>query len=209
MSLELDADHPSALLQPREDVGEAALGRDRPAVEGDKRRPVRVAVLLVPEWKAVDVSDGHARWTSAAARNHRPVPGSLVTIVAPPELVDLVDATSRMFRAAAELTDPRRADLAPTGIPVRDGRVIVGRLRELLARHDALEVVAGFAAACWSARLNSAGCTTAAARHRRLGFVCRLGRSKIYGPPHKLTSRTDDNDVPFGVRHDGLNGVDR
>ncbi len=54
-----------------------------------------------------------------------------------------------LVSAAAELTDAPRADLAPTGIPVRDGRVTLGRLRELLPRHESLEVVAGFAAACW------------------------------------------------------------
>ena len=54
-----------------------------------------------------------------------------------------------LVSAAAELTEAPRADLAPTGIPVRDGRVTLGRLRELLPRHESLEVVAGFAAACW------------------------------------------------------------
>lgn len=51
--------------------------------------------------------------------------------------------------AAAELAEAPRPDLTPTGIPVRDGRLTLGRLRELLARDETLEVVAGFATACW------------------------------------------------------------
>jgi hypothetical protein len=51
--------------------------------------------------------------------------------------------------AAAELTEAPRVDLAPMGIPVRDGRLSLGRLRELLPRGETLEVVAGFATACW------------------------------------------------------------
>jgi hypothetical protein len=53
------------------------------------------------------------------------------------------------MRAAAELTDEPRTDLAPMGIPVRDGRLSLGRLREVLPRGETLEVVAGFATACW------------------------------------------------------------
>lgn len=54
-----------------------------------------------------------------------------------------------LVSAAAELAETPRTELAPTGIPVRDGRLSLGRLRELLPRDDALEVVAGFAVACW------------------------------------------------------------
>jgi hypothetical protein len=49
--------------------------------------------------------------------------------------------------ATAELT--ARPDLAPMGIPVRDGRLTLGRLRELLPGNESLELVAGFAVACW------------------------------------------------------------
>jgi hypothetical protein len=51
--------------------------------------------------------------------------------------------------AAAELAESPRAELAPIGIPVRDGRLTLGRLREQLPRDETLEVVAGFATACW------------------------------------------------------------
>jgi hypothetical protein len=54
-----------------------------------------------------------------------------------------------LMSAAAELAEAPRADLAPMGTPVRDGRLSLGRLRELLPRDETLEVVAGFAAACW------------------------------------------------------------
>jgi hypothetical protein len=54
-----------------------------------------------------------------------------------------------LMSAAAELAEAPRPDLTPTGIPVRDGRLTLGRLRELLARDETLEVVAGFATACW------------------------------------------------------------
>ena len=58
VALELDPDDPAALRQPREDVAEAALERDDAAVEGDERRAVGVAVLLVPDGDAVDRSRG-------------------------------------------------------------------------------------------------------------------------------------------------------
>jgi hypothetical protein len=54
-----------------------------------------------------------------------------------------------LMSAAAEVTEAPRTDLAPMGIPVRDGRLSLGRLREVLPRDETLEVVAGFATACW------------------------------------------------------------
>jgi hypothetical protein len=54
-----------------------------------------------------------------------------------------------LMSAAAELTEAPRPELAPMGIPMRDGRLTLGRLRELLPRDESLEVVAGFATACW------------------------------------------------------------
>lgn len=51
--------------------------------------------------------------------------------------------------AAAELAESPRAELAPMGIAVRDGRISIGRLRELLPRDEVLELVAGFDLACW------------------------------------------------------------
>lgn len=51
--------------------------------------------------------------------------------------------------AAAELSADPRAELAPMGIPVRDGRVALGRLHDTLPRDETLEVVTGFAVASW------------------------------------------------------------
>ena len=47
-------------VEPREDVAEAAVEREDAAVEGDERRAVGVAVLLVPDGDAVDLFVGHA-----------------------------------------------------------------------------------------------------------------------------------------------------
>lgn len=54
-----------------------------------------------------------------------------------------------LVSAATELAEAPRARLAPMGIPVRDGRLCLGRLREELPGHGPLEVVAGFSTACW------------------------------------------------------------
>lgn len=54
-----------------------------------------------------------------------------------------------LMSAAAELSEAPRLDLAPMGIPVRDGRLALGRLREIVPRGETLEVLAGFATACW------------------------------------------------------------
>lgn len=71
VALELHPDDPMALRQPRENVAEAALERDDAAVEGDKRRAVGVAVLLVPDGDAVDRLVGHFPTTSVAGPTHR------------------------------------------------------------------------------------------------------------------------------------------
>ena len=72
VALELDADHPAALGEPREDVVEAAVERHDAAVQGDQRWPGRVAELLVPDGDAVDLLGGHALLTLEASRVHRP-----------------------------------------------------------------------------------------------------------------------------------------
>jgi hypothetical protein len=54
-----------------------------------------------------------------------------------------------LMSAAAELSDVARSGLAPMGIPVRDGRLSLGRLREVVPSREALDVVAGFSTACW------------------------------------------------------------
>ena len=71
VALELDPDDPAALRQPRQDVAEAALEREDAAVEGDERRAVGVAVLLVPDGDAVDRLVGHVPTTSVAGPTHR------------------------------------------------------------------------------------------------------------------------------------------
>src|SRR3954467_9901313 len=62
-----------------------------------------------------------------------------------PELVQL------LMNAAAQLSslDGPRRSLIPAGIPIRRGRLHLGRLRSLLDGHDRPAVVAGFAAAAW------------------------------------------------------------
>ena len=68
VALELDADHPAALGEPGQDVVEAAVEREDAAVQGDERRPARVAVLLVPDGDAVDLLVGHASSTREVGR---------------------------------------------------------------------------------------------------------------------------------------------
>lgn len=70
MALELDADHPASLRQPREHVTEAGIERDDAAVQGDERRALGVAVLLEPDGDAVDLLVGHADRTVADRRAH-------------------------------------------------------------------------------------------------------------------------------------------
>ena len=59
VALKLDPDHPAALREPRQHVAEAAVEGKDPTVEGDERRPVGVAVLLVPDGNAVDLLVRH------------------------------------------------------------------------------------------------------------------------------------------------------
>ena len=59
VALELDADHPATLGEPRQDVAEAAAEGDDAAVQGDEHGACRVAVLLVPDGDAVDLFAGH------------------------------------------------------------------------------------------------------------------------------------------------------
>src|SRR5207344_1096158 len=68
VALELDADHPAALSEPRQYVAEAAAERDDAAVQGDERRSCGIAVLLVPDGDAVDLLVGHAVRTMEAVR---------------------------------------------------------------------------------------------------------------------------------------------
>ena len=49
VALELDPDDPAVVRQPGENVHELALEREDAAVEGDERRALGVAVLLVPD----------------------------------------------------------------------------------------------------------------------------------------------------------------
>lgn len=57
-----------------------------------------------------------------------------------------------LVSAAAHLTAPGaagRAGFTPAGIPIREGRVHLGRLRTALDGHERVAVVAGFASAVW------------------------------------------------------------
>lgn len=53
--------------------------------------------------------------------------------------------------AATLLTesDPARRALSPAGIPVRRGRLHLGRLRQMLGTAESIAVTAGFATAAW------------------------------------------------------------
>ena len=59
VALKLDPDYPAALREPWQHVAEAAVEGKDPTVEGDERRPVGVAVLLVPDGNAVDLLVRH------------------------------------------------------------------------------------------------------------------------------------------------------
>jgi hypothetical protein len=65
--------------------------------------------------------------------------------VASPAAVRLVEA---VMSAAAELA-PAGTPLTPPGVPVRSGRVHLGRLRAHLPTSGPVTVVAGFATVCW------------------------------------------------------------
>jgi hypothetical protein len=54
-----------------------------------------------------------------------------------------------LVSAASQLAAPTPAGFAPAGIPIRDGRVHLGRLRRILDGHERVVVVAGFATAVW------------------------------------------------------------
>jgi hypothetical protein len=59
VALELDPDHPAVLSEPRQHVAEAAVEGEDPAMQGYERRPVGVAVLLVPHGDTVDLFVRH------------------------------------------------------------------------------------------------------------------------------------------------------
>src|SRR4051794_22377789 len=68
VALELDPDHMAAFREPRQHVAEAPLEGHNPTVEGDERRPVGVAVLLVPDGNAVDLLVRHVPTMSDFSR---------------------------------------------------------------------------------------------------------------------------------------------
>jgi hypothetical protein len=81
--------------------------------------------------------------------------------------------------AAAELAEVPRAELAPMGIPVRDGRVSLGRLRELLPQDETLEVVVGFAVACWIGPAGVRAADLGRLTYRSRTGVDRRGRAML------------------------------
>jgi hypothetical protein len=56
-----------------------------------------------------------------------------------------------LMSAAAQLAEPgsTRAALAPAGIPIRRGRLHLGRLRAMVNGAEPVAVLAGFSTACW------------------------------------------------------------
>lgn len=56
-----------------------------------------------------------------------------------------------LMSAATKLTgpDPAGGSLVPIGVPVRNGRLYLGRLRTLLDSTEQLVLGVGFATACW------------------------------------------------------------
>src|ERR1700687_5666655 len=86
VALELDPDHPAVLREPRQHGAEAAFEGEDSAMEGDERRPVGVAVLLVPHGNAIDFLVRHiptmsefpdrlGRRTATSPTRTRPRPG--------------------------------------------------------------------------------------------------------------------------------------
>jgi hypothetical protein len=54
-----------------------------------------------------------------------------------------------LVSAAAQLSSPSGASLVPAGVPIRRGRLHLGRLRLLLDGSESVVVAAGFASAVW------------------------------------------------------------
>jgi hypothetical protein len=54
-----------------------------------------------------------------------------------------------LVNAAAQLSSPSGASLVPAGVPIRRGRLHLGRLRSLLEGSESVVVAAGFASAVW------------------------------------------------------------
>jgi hypothetical protein len=62
-----------------------------------------------------------------------------------------------LVSAAAQLSSPSaRVALAPAGVPIRRGRLHLGRLRSLLDGAESVVVTVGFASAVWLGRVGSA-----------------------------------------------------
>jgi hypothetical protein len=77
------------------------------------------------------------------------VPGSPPS---PPSSVPPARLAELLVSAAAtisEAADPSVGGLAPAGMPVRNGRLHLARVRQWLPVDDRLVVVAGFGTACW------------------------------------------------------------
>jgi hypothetical protein len=84
-----------------------------------------------------------------------------------------------LMSAAAELAETPRTELAPMGIPVRDGRLSLGRLREVLPVGERLEVVAGFSTACWIGPAETRAPDLGRLTYRSRTRVDRRGRAML------------------------------
>jgi hypothetical protein len=84
-----------------------------------------------------------------------------------------------LVSAASQLTAPggtARGAFTPKGIPIRDGRVHLGRLRTRLEGHDRVAVVAGFANAVWLGPPATAAPNLSRLAYRTETSVDRRGR---------------------------------
>jgi hypothetical protein len=66
-----------------------------------------------------------------------------------PKSVPSARLAELLVSAASHVSAPPAGGLVPAGIPVRDGRLHLGRLRGLLDGDGRLAVVAGFATGAW------------------------------------------------------------
>jgi hypothetical protein len=98
-----------------------------------------------------------------------------------------------LMSAAAELTEAPRTELVPMGLPLRDGRLSVGRLRELLPRDETLELVAGFGLGCWIGALGVRAPDLGRLTYRGRTAVDRRGRVPLDYRARTWLAVTDPN----------------
>jgi hypothetical protein len=67
----------------------------------------------------------------------------------PPRVAAFTEAVMTAAAALAAPTAPDALALAPAGVPVRSGRLSLGRVRQWLPVDGVVSVLAGFGTACW------------------------------------------------------------